>query len=80
MHSHQLPEPAKDAGEKFNEKSNFIVLACDGVWDVLSDEQVIAFVREKSMEMAQKDVGRALVDEALRKGSTDNITVLIVYL
>lgn len=25
----------------------FIVLACDGIWDVLSNEDVVDFVREK---------------------------------
>lgn len=25
----------------------FIVLACDGIWDVLSNEQVVAFCRKR---------------------------------
>jgi protein phosphatase 2C family protein 2/3 len=29
----------------------FLVLACDGIWDVLSNEEVLEFVRER---IAQK--------------------------
>lgn len=28
----------------------FIVLACDGIWDVLSNEQVVAFCRKRLSE------------------------------
>jgi protein phosphatase PTC1 len=64
---------------KLDASSEFIILACDGVWDVLSDEEAVAMVR------AQKDkdllpTSRVLVDEAIRRGSSDNITCLVIHL
>ena len=33
--------------ESMNPEDEFIVLACDGIWDVMSNEQVVAHVREE---------------------------------
>lgn len=56
---------------------DFLVLATDGLWDVLSNEQAAAIVR--SCETAT-GAARALTAEALRLGSLDNITALVVDL
>ena len=53
----------------------FAVLACDGVWDVLTSAQAVALVR------AVRDPGRAaciLRDYAHFLGSTDNISVIVL--
>ena len=58
----------------------FLILACDGVWDVMSSQQAIDTVRgnlfrnNEDAELASK----ALAEEAFRKGSTDNISVVVV--
>jgi serine/threonine protein phosphatase PrpC len=28
-------------------RDEFVVLACDGLWDVMSSEEAVAFVRER---------------------------------
>lgn len=72
----------------------FLILACDGVWDVMSNDEVGLFVTEgvnsaaaalaKEYQPAEADVlatvGDGLLDECLKKGSTDNMSVLIVAL
>lgn len=58
-------------------RPKFIILASDGVWDVLKSEIAVAFIRDHHLN--DEDFGaKALADEAIAAGSTDNITVLIV--
>jgi serine/threonine protein phosphatase PrpC len=53
------------------------VLACDGVWDVMSSQDAVAKIRSiKDPTLASK----VLANEALRLGSTDNISVVVVSL
>mmetsp|Transcript_34300 Transcript_34300/g.43801 ORF Transcript_34300/g.43801 Transcript_34300/m.43801 type:complete len:97 (+) Transcript_34300:1-291(+) len=59
----------------------FIILACDGVWDVISDENATQFVLEKLEQDKDLDaIAKELVTESINRGSTDNITALIVEL
>mmetsp|Transcript_92538 Transcript_92538/g.188396 ORF Transcript_92538/g.188396 Transcript_92538/m.188396 type:complete len:386 (-) Transcript_92538:2127-3284(-) len=57
---------------------SFIVLACDGLWDVFRDQEAVDFVLERIDE--KELVAKYLVEEALRRGSTDNITVSVAFL
>lgn len=52
-------------------RDEMVVLATDGLWDVLSNEEACAMARKGAV---------ALVDHAYNKGSTDNITAVIVSL
>jgi len=55
----------------------FLVLACDGVWDVLSDEQVVCIVSQvESPDIAAEIIRRT----AFTRGSEDNISVIVIYL
>lgn len=52
-----------------------------GVWDVLSYQDVVDFVKENlEKEKDPQKVSELLVQHAFNKGSTDNITALIVTL
>lgn len=65
-----------------NESDDVLVLACDGLWDVCNNEDVIDYVRmlyklgESSMLLIAED----LIDHALECGSSDNITVIVLRL
>eukprot|EP00928_Gymnodinium_smaydae_P089150 TRINITY_DN73150_c0_g1_i1.p1 TRINITY_DN73150_c0_g1~~TRINITY_DN73150_c0_g1_i1.p1 ORF type:complete len:475 (-),score=88.01 TRINITY_DN73150_c0_g1_i1:101-1525(-) len=53
----------------------FIVLACDGIWDVLGDDDAVAVCTEhRSTEQA----AHALIRRAFESGSDDNITALVI--
>lgn len=61
----------------------FILLACDGLWKVFTSEEVLDIVLESRKEPSDKDICyetacNRLVNEAIRKHSGDNVTVVIV--
>eukprot|EP00930_Biecheleria_cincta_P080433 TRINITY_DN6866_c0_g1_i1.p1 TRINITY_DN6866_c0_g1~~TRINITY_DN6866_c0_g1_i1.p1 ORF type:complete len:297 (-),score=57.58 TRINITY_DN6866_c0_g1_i1:147-1004(-) len=71
----------------------FIIVACDGLWDVLADQDSVNLVLELLREFVaavpdydtsnQRFVGqvmaRALVEEALARGTSDNVTCLMIF-
>ena len=61
--------------EEINEKS-FILLACDGVWDVLSDEKAIDLIKS---EIDPMSAAKQLKQYAFENGSEDNISVATIF-
>jgi len=62
-------------------EDEFAILACDGLWDVISHQDAVDFVHVniKNTKDPQKTTEN-LVQEALRRGSSDNITALVVII
>ena len=58
-------------------ENDFAVLACDGVWDVLSPETVIRLARTGAGPEESADL---IKNTALDQGGTDNITVIVLDL
>ena len=59
----------------------FIVMACDGLWDVFSNQEVVDFVRKRLFyERNVHAVAQDLIAYALERGSSDNISALIICL
>jgi serine/threonine protein phosphatase PrpC len=58
----------------------FLVLACDGLWDVMNSIQVREFVEKyvRSNKKSTKGISEALVNHALQLGSTDNVSVIFI--
>ena len=56
----------------------YLVLASDGLWDVMTNEDCATFILSRSRNF--KDVARALCYEAMLLGSADNVTVLVIDL
>jgi serine/threonine protein phosphatase PrpC len=61
-----------------NNKASFIIVGCDGLWDVMQDQEAVDFVLKRITE--KELVAKYLVEEALKRGSTDNITVSVAFL
>ncbi|KAJ6439910.1 protein phosphatase 2C [Purpureocillium lavendulum] len=53
----------------------FIIIACDGLWDVCSDQEAVDLVRHMQDPNA---ASRLLVEHALSRFSTDNLSCMIV--
>ncbi|KAJ0797239.1 putative protein-serine/threonine phosphatase [Helianthus annuus] len=61
------------------EEDEFLIIGCDGIWDVMSSQQAVKIVsrglrRHGDPEQCAKD----LVREALRLSTYDNLTVIVV--
>ncbi|CAN0407912.1 unnamed protein product, partial [Ascophyllum nodosum] len=76
------------------ETDQFVILASDGLWDVMSSEEAVQYVHSIMARAIQagsgdgsavatlrkKKMASYLTDEAMRRGSMDNTTVAIVWL
>lgn len=58
-------------------EDEFFILACDGLWDVCTDQTGVDLIRAVEDPHAASKV---LVDYALKQYSTDNLTVMVVRL
>jgi len=72
-------------------KDDLLIIACDGVWDVLSDQEAVDLVRKRIQTDAVAGDGpssndilmvaaKALVKEALDRHSLDNVTAMVISL
>lgn len=64
----------------------FIILACDGLWDVLSNQDVINFILDNCFDLAtgvrinkHVNIAKKLAEFAMIKGTSDNVTIVIVF-
>ncbi|KAL7504197.1 hypothetical protein ACHAXN_001891 [Cyclotella atomus] len=71
--------------ERNLDEDMYLILACDGVWDVMSNEEVGVYIAKRAaarFALGEEDVlakvGDDLLDLCLNKGSTDNMSVLIL--
>lgn len=58
-------------------QDEYIVVASDGLWDTLSNEQVMACIRNNPW-LSIEEVAQVLINRAIEEGSMDNITVLVI--
>jgi len=68
----QLVERTKD--------DEFVLLACDGIWDVMNNGEAAFFIRGR-LEAGEKNLNKvlaALEDECLKKQSRDNMSAILV--
>jgi len=74
-------------------QDTFVIIACDGLWDVVADQQAVELVLESMRELepykhqlqlegrsVAEILARMLVEEALAHGSTDNISCVVIFL
>ena len=65
---------------KINSNDNFIIFACDGLWDVLTNQDAVDFINELTLKKFKGNYAKELAELALNKGSLDNITVMVYML
>ncbi|GMT09283.1 hypothetical protein PFISCL1PPCAC_580 [Pristionchus fissidentatus] len=75
------PEPDVYFFERQSSTDEYLILACDGIYDVMSNDELCAFVHAR-MEVAKEGgmskVCNEVLDACLQKGSRDNMTFLLV--
>ena len=60
-------------------EDEFLIIGSDGIWDVFSIQNAVDFARRKLQK--HNDVKlccKEIVEEAIKRGSTDNLTVVMV--
>jgi len=61
--------------DELTDEDTFLIIACDGLWDVCSDQDSVDLV--KDIQDAQAMSGK-LMQMALDKGGKDNISIMVV--
>lgn len=59
----------------------FMVICCDGIWDVISDQQAIDIIRKSLKETGSpQKAAFELKNASIRAGTQDNVSVLVLVL
>ncbi|KAL4029175.1 hypothetical protein IC575_012399 [Cucumis melo] len=60
-------------------EDEFLIIGSDGIWDVFTSQNAIDFARRKLQEHNDvKICCKEIVEEAIKRGATDNLTVVLV--
>eukprot|EP00040_Diaphanoeca_grandis_P005352 m.32498 g.32498 ORF g.32498 m.32498 type:complete len:407 (-) comp16653_c0_seq1:38-1258(-) len=56
-----------------------LVVGCDGIWDVISNDQAMNFVvRQAKLGNSPQEIAEKMLDLCLKRGSSDNMSVIVV--
>uniref|UniRef100_A0A1I7XPQ0 PPM-type phosphatase domain-containing protein n=1 Tax=Heterorhabditis bacteriophora TaxID=37862 RepID=A0A1I7XPQ0_HETBA len=73
------PEPDVYVLERQKDKDEFLVVACDGIYDVMENEELCRFVESRLHVCSDLNtVCNDALDACLSKGSRDNMTMIVV--
>jgi serine/threonine protein phosphatase PrpC len=64
---------------KINSTDKFIILACDGLWDVISNQDAVDFINNLIINKFKNNYAKELAEYAYKRGSLDNITVIVNF-
>ncbi|KAG5468708.1 hypothetical protein CUR178_01543 [Leishmania enriettii] len=66
---------------RLTDEDEFLVIGCDGLWDVMTYAEVVDFCYHRFQEgVPAQCIAEELAQAALGKGSTDNVTAMLVHL
>lgn len=65
---------------RLSKKDRFIILACDGLWDVFSNRDATRYVKKLQKAKFKGNYAKALAQAAIDKGSYDNVSVVLLFL
>ncbi|XVF66058.1 hypothetical protein PTKIN_Ptkin10aG0003500 [Pterospermum kingtungense] len=61
------------------EDDEFLIIGCDGIWDVMSSQSAVSLVRRALRRHDDpEECARELVNEASRLNSSDNLTAIVI--
>ncbi|RWV87852.1 hypothetical protein BHE74_00035200 [Ensete ventricosum] len=61
------------------EEDEFLIMGCDGIWDVMSSQCAVTMTRKELMlHNDPEKCSRVLVREALKRNTCDNLTVVVI--
>eukprot|EP01004_Peranema_trichophorum_P002302 NODE_1371_length_1986_cov_81.784219_g1161_i0.p1 GENE.NODE_1371_length_1986_cov_81.784219_g1161_i0~~NODE_1371_length_1986_cov_81.784219_g1161_i0.p1 ORF type:complete len:535 (+),score=91.62 NODE_1371_length_1986_cov_81.784219_g1161_i0:85-1689(+) len=74
---HQKVIPLPDTNRMVVRRGDVVILACDGVFERMTNAEVVGFVMQNRHQLKELTAA-GLCQEALRRGSTDNITAMVL--
>lgn len=73
------PEPEVSVEARNEKEDEFLILACDGVWDVMTNDDLVEFVRSRLRVTGDlASICNQVIDTCLYKGSRDNMSIVLV--
>lgn len=75
-----IPQPEFVVYPRDSRRDQFVILACDGIWDVATNEECADFV-QNLLDEGENDLGlicEEALDSCLEKNSRDNMTIAVV--
>jgi serine/threonine protein phosphatase PrpC len=65
---------------KVGREPTILILACDGLWDVMDGDDAVRIVRDLLLDkkLSAKDGAARLTELAQHLGSSDNVTVILI--
>lgn len=81
-HVTHLPEVFK---YKLTNHDKFVILGCDGVWDVLSNEEAVNIVLKRcynnlnTLNSNYVHAAKYISDRAYKKNTMDNVSIIVVF-
>ena len=74
------PEPEFYMKRRESDKDEFLVLACDGVWDVMTNEDICSFISARMRVTDNlEQIANEVIDTCLHKVNTKQNTVWKSY-
>jgi protein phosphatase PTC1 len=64
--------------KKITKQTKYIVMGCDGLWDVISSEEIGQVIEELIKQLKPDNLAVELAKLAIEKGSTDNVSVIVI--
>lgn len=61
-------------------RNHYILLATDGVWDVLENDEVVNIINDSIIDADWKNIGYKLISMSRKKHSQDNIALALMVL
>lgn len=75
------PEPDVYVIKRNPEEDQFLVVACDGIYDVIKNEELCVLLRSRLQATEDlRDATNQVLDYCLNRGSRDNMTMIAVVL
>ena len=63
--------------QELNDDNLFLIIATDGVWDVIKDEELLELTKTNTNSL---EISKNIIVEALNRGSQDNISCFVIKL
>ena len=65
--------------KKIKDHDKFVIIASDGLWDVISENDITEFVNTyENKILSSEEFSQKIVDLAIKKGTTDNVSCIVI--